>query len=208
LLSPVDGAGFIQRAVDRRNARDVDQRPVPDVFPALHDDQDERPPRFDGVPFHGIVFENRVVEQAVFLAQEGEDDIADHDHRHGERQQDGALMQLPQPVADDARYENGQHDADHVVDDDEGGVVQQRVSDDDVEIVGAEHVLEIFEPDPRAAEQPVRGPERLERGNDAAHRNIVVDDEIDRARQHHQIQRNVRPQPFDLRPHRLYPFRT
>ena len=192
LICPVKRSCLIKGAVDAGDGRDIDQRSVADSLPAVDKNQDKRPVLRRIVPEYFLLpvgCEKRV-EHAVLMAQEGKHDIAgDHDGDQKGEQYRG-LVELLKALVRHIADHDCQNNADNVIDNDEGDIIQECIADNGERVVRGQKILEIFESVPRAAVNAVVYVIFLKGDNDACHGNIFVDQQIEQAGNHHDVKRN------------------
>ena len=174
----------------------VDDGVVAEALPEIYDHQNERPVLGLGVPGNRGFAQHAqygVVHKAGVDGQHGEDQIADHDDGDQIRQQENRLIDLLEPLGSDLIEQYGHRDGQHRAQHDEDQIVAQRVAGDVPCVLGLEQILKVAEPRPRAGQYALSPVHVFEGDYNAEHGHVVVDDQIHKARQHHQVIRKAVP---------------
>ena len=154
-------------------------------------------------------FQNRIVDEARFRAEQCEHQIADDDDRDQVRQQNDRLVKLLHLLARDLVQDDRNCDRKHGAQYDKGHVVQDRIARDRERILRPEQVGEVAEAHPIAGQNALAPVDALESDDQTGHRQVLIHQEVQRARQEHQVQRDaaIKAQPFfRLRRARLHLF--
>ena len=99
------------------------------------------------------------------------------------------MVEAFQPFAGHFIEEDRDRDGNQCTQDDEQGIVANRVAGDDPGILGFEEVLEILEADQGASQDADFKIDLFKSDDQAGHRDVVVDQQVEQARNHHDVER-------------------
>ena len=98
----------------------------------------------------------------------------------------GVLLQL---LISNFRDKNCQRDAQYDVRKNEADIVSQRIADNDGNVLASGQEREVFQAIPFAAPDTALNGVLLEGQYDTGHGHVIVDEQVEQGRQHHQIER-------------------
>ena len=124
------------------------------------------------------------------MAQEPHDDITDNNGGKQVGDQNDNLTGFPEQLAGD-RFKRDRHrDCQKIPQNNERNVIQDRVPEDQRGVMRLGHKGKIVQPDPGTGQEAQRVVHFLEGEQKPGHGQVIIDDQVNDARQEHQIQRN------------------
>ena len=191
--SAVQRGGFHQGRIDPQNGRDVQDTAVAHALPGIDKDKNEGPVFGRVIPGNGGQpqrFQDTVHETGAGV-QKAAHDVGNNDDGHYEREKDAALRYFFERFVAHLRDQDGQSHPQHHIYQDEADVVAQGVAQHGGQAFVFKQKAKIFQSGPLAAPDAVGGLILLKCQNQPAHGQKVVDGQIGKSGQHHQVQGQI-----------------
>ena len=191
---PIVKARLIISPVNSHKGSIIDDTVIAQSFPNIYQDQNKGPILGRSVPGDWL-FSQRgqqcFVNETGVTAEKGIHQVTDHHDRDEERYQNGGLIQLFRPAGMDFVEQDSHSNGEHRTQYNKRHVVENGITGDNPCVFRLEQKFKVFQPDKRTAPHALGIVELLKGNADSGHGDIVVDDEIDRSRHHHQIEGKI-----------------
>ena len=155
--------------------------------PELDKRQNKGPVFGLGIPTDGFAaqrLDDAVVQEAAVLAQEGKGQVGDDGGGEDMGQQDAGLVDLQQLFLLHLTKQYGRGHSRGSTQNDEGQIVKHGIAEDDCRILGLEQILEVGQAAPGAFENTQGIVDLFKCQHNARHGDIIVEQQVDKARDH------------------------